>query len=956
MTQKQLIKEEQKILNRLIKEMDAHGIDLRKALQDSRNSARNAKDSGVAEAYGAFVESENRAREKEEKINLFFKSRDQLYRTRLELAYQDSMGQGVEEIKIGLHTYTHRDRNYILAWTNPACRPYILNPSLVESDCIVSDKNGEKNITHYSLKLKRELEMFFDKVTEVTHLFPSMSEDDEKIIADEFLKQLLERRTEQEFRNIVFSIQEQQGEIIQTPYERNLIVQGCAGSGKSMIMLHRLPIVLFDNSDFLNRNSLYIITPSQTYIQMAEQMLVDLEIADLQMGTLEQYYNFALEKYGLTPDVYGKIDFSIVLKEDKRSFIYSEQCAKQIREYMEAAILKGEVDTIPAYQKLHMAIPNNPTGRPRQKIQQHIKILNTVLNANAEVLRKVYHNAFRICLEGIADIARMLTSRKAAVERGLRKRIAEEENIIQESQNELGTLDNINNGAAYTNTEKMIRDALHHIAAYQKKIDDLDKNNEYFNKLSILSDDTNTLLTLFSTASKDWYEVDLAELYKAIDSRQFLYDCYLELAAGIHEAGDPYRELCMPLEQTVSHVMRAVVSLLSKDEDILAYPYLKQLSEADDYYIDLEKNLCSRVYENVLTGIGHKLFKRRKMVGLTCSPYLYLQIRFIFQGPPRGKRESLITIDEAQNIEPSELRLIKAVNGGKVVFNLFGDVKQHVEGSKGIDSWQQFSGIMDYALYDMKENYRNASQITEFCNDRFGTDMRAINLAGRGVHVFDNQDDMVAQLTEVFQRPITEGLSCILVKDLAEAETFMRLMSSFGQYMNNLAAEPKELNRYKWNLMSVDQAKGLEFQTVVAFFGRMTKNEQYIACTRALDELYVCVQEPKIEEKTAEIIKVSADAIPTSSSIRRGRPNRRLRDKADGKTGEVKSTVAAFFQNAGLEVIDQRSKDGCLWVIGERKAIEPIVEEAVDRFGISGRYGSDKATRNRQGWCTKTEK
>ena len=60
-----------------------------------------------------------------------------------------------------------------------------------------------------------------------------------------------------------------------------MIVQGCAGSGKSMIMLHRLPIILYDNPKSLNRSNLYIITPSQMYIDMAENMRHQLEISDI---------------------------------------------------------------------------------------------------------------------------------------------------------------------------------------------------------------------------------------------------------------------------------------------------------------------------------------------------------------------------------------------------------------------------------------------------------------------------------------------------------------------------------------------------------------------------------------------------------------------------------------------------------------------------------------------------
>lgn len=61
--------------------------------------------------------------------------------------------------------------------------------------------------------------MIFDEVKSVTHFFPLIDEEAEQIIADEFLQELLERRSGQEFKNIVFSIQKKQGKIIQTPFK-----------------------------------------------------------------------------------------------------------------------------------------------------------------------------------------------------------------------------------------------------------------------------------------------------------------------------------------------------------------------------------------------------------------------------------------------------------------------------------------------------------------------------------------------------------------------------------------------------------------------------------------------------------------------------------------------------------------------------------------------------------------
>ena len=44
----------------------------------------------------------------------------------------------------------------------------------------------------------------------------------------------------------------------------------------------------------------------------------------------------------------------------------------------------------------------------------------------------------------------------------------------------------------------------------------------------------------------------------------------------------------------------------------------------------------------------------------------------------------------------------------------------------------------------------------------------------------------------------------------------------------------------KWNVLTVTQAKGLEFGTAFVISGSMNDNEKYIVYTRALDELYVC--------------------------------------------------------------------------------------------------------------------
>lgn len=100
---------------------------------------------------------------------------------------------------------------------------------------------------------------------------------------------------------------------------------------------------------------------------------------------------------------------------------------------------------------------------------------------------------------------------------------------------------------------------------------------------------------------------------------------------------------------------------------------------------------------------------------------------------------------------PEELRLIKAVNGNHVVFNLFGDVKQHIEGEKGIDDWRMLSDIASFKKEYMQENYRNARQITAYCNKRFKLNMRAINLDGTGVHEITSESAFEEVFSGIFR-------------------------------------------------------------------------------------------------------------------------------------------------------------------------------------------------------------
>ena len=134
--------------------------------------------------------------------------------------------------------------------------------------------------------------------------------------------------------------------------------------------------------------------------------------------------------------------------------------------------------------------------------------------------------------------------------------------------------------------------------------------------------------------------------------------------------------------------------------------------------------------------------------------------------------------------------------------------------------------------------------------------------------------------------------------------------------------EDFSIHHTRWNIIHIDDAKGLEFSSVIVLAGRMSRNQRYIAYTRALDDLYVYTEEIDTSGYENEQ-KKDKPKVDDSSEIS---PRHSL-NQTDNK--EIGDEVKNFFSKKGLEVVDQRFNGGRLWVIGEKSDIRDIVNEAI---------------------------
>ena len=130
------------------------------------------------------------------------------------------------------------------------------------------------NDFNYKLILRRAIRTKSGKVEDFKNEYLSVGENltkeeiagrDAAVIFDPFLKEILSSRKEkQEICDIIETIQEKQYEIITAPEDAEFIVQGVAGSGKTMILLHRLSYLLYNN-ETLTPASVLELPPSDSF-------------------------------------------------------------------------------------------------------------------------------------------------------------------------------------------------------------------------------------------------------------------------------------------------------------------------------------------------------------------------------------------------------------------------------------------------------------------------------------------------------------------------------------------------------------------------------------------------------------------------------------------------------------------------------------------------------------------
>ena len=161
--------------------------------------------------------------------------------------------------------------------------------------------------------------------------------DSDVVANDDLLTSYLAKNKKAVLGEIIATIQKEQNMIIRRSPKTNMIVQGCAGSGKTTVAMHRISYILYNYEDEFRPQDFYIIGSNKILLNYITSVLPDLDVYDITQITMEElfvrllYEDWDKNKYTIRP--LGKKDEVTCVKGTKEWFDkLSDFCERYERE------------------------------------------------------------------------------------------------------------------------------------------------------------------------------------------------------------------------------------------------------------------------------------------------------------------------------------------------------------------------------------------------------------------------------------------------------------------------------------------------------------------------------------------------------------------------------------------------------------------------------------------------
>jgi DNA helicase IV len=564
----------------------------------------------------------------------------------------------------------------IVDWRAPLARKYYQKSQL----------KFAINEFNYKLILRRALRTRFGKVYDMQNEYLSVSDyltkeeiggRDEAAIFDPFLKDILKSRKEKnEICDIIETIQEKQYEIITAPEREEFIVQGVAGSGKTMIMLHRLSYLMYNN-ELIKPANVLVITPSDSFNAFIDELSQVLELEKVKTSTLDSYFVNLLKNIGV--EMEGKVDYLAPISKEYLSYIYSQKFVTDVEKRL-AKIYDSVSGMLSAENGGELI--NGVVSACEEQLKAYEKIKNAGLRVRRCVLGEIKEKP---------DGGLYYTKQMRALF-----------NCVQD----------VNDFLKINTSDDRMKDYSYFYRQLLSFYKSLKFIRRYGEKICLNAID------------------DLRALNETLDKEIFDLKRYKQNIGG--QESYTYPDRIEKRKQTKQEVDATIERVKSIHSDFALIFDFADVVRGENYLVQIGK--CENTVDVARFFFREIVKKAKTKYGVTCkklcrSDPFSLCLILSKLGFDLSPKYSFVFVDEAQDISPAEYSVLKYVNS-KACFNVFGDLKQNVTSDyRGITDWSQ----LGYEVYTLNRNYRNTNQIVEYVAGKLNIDMQAIGLSGEEV-------------------------------------------------------------------------------------------------------------------------------------------------------------------------------------------------------------------------------
>ncbi len=672
-----------------------------------------------------------------------------------------------------------------------------------------------------------------------------------QVTADEMLQSRLdENRNDPELRNIISTLQLLQFEIIGRDVDESFVVQGCAGSGKSQCLIHRL----FYLRAVLARegwDKVLLITPSKLFRHYSSKLMkryqltsiADCSIADLYRSLLNAYderfrdrqYVFRLTEEYL-PDGY----LHAVYAEDNVLKVEKE-IDSAIQKYVDAGCKALGISTPAPVTMLEINSIIERLDKEIERFDNREKELQSDLDYQGK--RKDYENS----LKEVETARRKLQRNKDELERNIKK-----QEVIDKTVKEIEEL-KADKRDWEERRKTRVDSAITELEDIGRKLDrgtDLRVPGRFARQLYVVRDMTEGESFQADEEEISYYneliafaENELQKLAGSKNVKNVISKCIkkqIELQEEIEIQNLEIEELVRKSEEFEVALRKAASDY---DGQETKYALLRSDMQQARYFLGrIESTVFEREVWNALAPVKEQhgietLFieeldnGRRKESRILYKSDLLFYVNIYMKLHPQAELPDyrMICIDEGQDLHWADYSILRKIYPN-AVFNVFGDEDQVLHEDCGINDWRFQTGIS--TVYSLTTNYRNTAAIVDFCNRRFGVKMDYVGNAS------ETKEPIELHSEDEIRKLLKSNSPTVIVKDKDAYVELCGILKTSAEefvFLDTDSDVPIEGSRECYSIFA---AKGLEFPDVFVYARHMTKNQKVVACTRAMGGLY----------------------------------------------------------------------------------------------------------------------